>query len=397
MKKVYTLTLIALASVTFVNAQNRKLRLTTSVNNGNSTSFATRGNWSVVNNATGAINTAATTTFQASGAFANNDTLEIAGGSTYAAGAGGTAIDLTALSNIILVIGSGNGATPAFTLNGRMFRMSGTSKISVLGGQTIKGITGAQSGTIRLTGNGTATSTYISIGGTSPNFNLKAIAPTTNNTSINITGANQASSTTPNASAATAGTSSGFSLGSLPAVLVSFDAVKQSTGVAISWKTQQEQNTKVFLIEKSIDGASYKAIGSVPAAGNSSTPLSYSFNDASAVSGIVYYRVRIVDLDGKEGFTPVKAVRASANAVKLGVYPNPAVSVANVVVDNAEQVSFSLNIFNRNGQLVAQQRAAAGTNAVNVDVSRFAAGDYMIDVQFANGNRQSSKLIVAQH
>jgi hypothetical protein len=392
MKKVYTLILIALAIGFSASAQRAGFRLRFLANSpAGTTSISTAsGNGGFTDSTRWFYTTNGGSTWTALSSYGtsalrkiqSSDTLEINGQEIQI----NANITLPITARIIELVAPRSGRRAFSIESGVTFTMSSTTSIFsvksnanvLLRLRSINGTTRTRLvlGTVTKAVNGSASDANLTTGA-----GWKALAT---------------SSLAANPSATTVDWG-GVTAGSLPAVLVSFDAVKQSTGVAISWKTQQEQNTKVFLIEKSIDGASYKAIGSVPAAGNSSTPLSYSFNDASAVSGIVYYRVRIVDLDGKEGFTPVKAVRASANAVKLGVYPNPAVSVANVVVDNAEQVSFSLNIFNRNGQLVAQQRAAAGTNAVNVDVSRFAAGDYMIDVQFANGNRQSSKLIVAQH
>lgn len=184
--------------------------------------------------------------------------------------------------------------------------------------------------------------------------------------------------------------------GNLPVVLMGFDAVKQNNAVNITWSTQQEFNTNFFQVERSFDGANYTSIGKVAAAGNSTTPRSYSYSDAAPSRGIAYYRVRIVDLDGKVGFTTVKAIRAVASTAKVSVYPNPAISVANVVVNNADNQAFSLNVFNRNGQLVSQKRASAGTTAVALEVSALPAGDYIIDVNFADGSRQSSKLLVGK-
>ena len=182
----------------------------------------------------------------------------------------------------------------------------------------------------------------------------------------------------------------------LPVVLVSFDAVKQNNAVNITLSTQQEFNTDIYSKERSFDGANYTSIGKVAAAGNATTPRSYSYSDAAPARGIAYYRIRIVDMDGKTGFTTVKAIRAVASGAKVSVYPNPAVNVANIVVNNTDNQAFALNVFNRNGQLVSQKRASAGTTAVALEVAGMPAGDYIIDVNFADGSRQSSILVVGK-
>lgn len=307
----------------------------------------------------------------------NNDTLYINGGSVNIQGS----VSLSSLSNIVLLIGAPGSGNSTYTLGitqgTTSFTLSATSAISVENGRRIY-----------VEGSGSNRTRQFLIGSVVKFSNFGASANQT------VTGPTQATAATP---AATAGNpDGGFILGALPVVLVSFDAAKQGNGVVLNWKTQQEYNTREFQIEKSTDGRFFTGIATVAAAGNATTPRTYSYTDNAGVKGITYYRIRIVDLDNKSGITPVKAVRATAAAVKLGVYPNPAVSVANIVVNNPESLSFSVNVFNRNGQLVAQRRAAAGTTALALDVNGFTAGDYLVDVQFSNGSRESAKLVVAR-
>lgn len=285
---------------------------------------------------------------------------------------------ITGVNNLVIDLGApGNQTyTLGITSNVTSFTLPASSAISV-----------RSTGRIFIAGSSSRTR-QITIGGVVKASNFQI------NTDRTVMGPSAASAATPTATTGFA--TGGFIMGTLPVVLVSFDAVKQSNGVALSWKTQQEYNTSFFAIEKSNDGISYSEIARVAAAGNATTPRSYSYTDAAALKGMTYYRVRIVDLDGKTGLTTVKAVRANASSAKVSLYPNPAVSVANIVVDNTESLAFGVNVFNRNGQLVARKNAAAGATAIALEVSSFPAGDYMIDVQFSNGSRQSSKLIVAR-
>ena len=379
MRKVYSLLVVLTLLSTIANAQYRRLVWrapsyatsnfdVSSTNSTLATSFLYAGNWRAVDPTT---NVESTIT-----GVQNYDTLEIQGATVRF----NIDYDLTSLTNIVLVLGtprSGQNYTMRLNTNMQLLLHS-TARVSIKSGGALR----AQQD------NSSTIDTWLKIGG---------VEKIRSNASADVTmnGPASASSTTPTATAAFQ--TAGFIMGTLPVVLVSFDAVKQSNGVALSWKTQQESNTSFFAIEKSTDGMSYSEIARVAAAGNASTPRSYSYTDAAALKGMAYYRVRIVDLDGKTGLTMVKAVRATASAAKVSLYPNPAVSVANLVVDNPESLAFGVNVFNRNGQLVARKNAAAGATAVALEVSSFPAGDYMIDVQFSNGTRQSTKLIVASH
>lgn len=185
-------------------------------------------------------------------------------------------------------------------------------------------------------------------------------------------------------------------LGTLPVVLMSFDAVKYNSGVSLKWSTQQEFNTQVFHVERSSNGLVYTKIGSVLASGNSTVTSEYSFNDPTPVTGIVYYRIKIYDLDGKMGLTTVKAVRGTTSSVKVGIYPNPAATHANVLVNAAPNNPFTIAVYNQQGMLVGSQAPNTG-NATQVDLSRYTSGQYIIEVRFADGSRQTEKLMVVKN
>ena len=93
------------------------------------------------------------------------------------------------------------------------------------------------------------------------------------------------------------------------------------TGIDLRWATANEHNTARFDIERSADGASFEKIGAVAAKGNSSTLADYYFQDKHPISGINYYRLRQVDLDGRANYS--QAVQVKWEASITGVYPNP--------------------------------------------------------------------------
>ena len=122
----------------------------------------------------------------------------------------------------------------------------------------------------------------------------------------------------------------------LPVELTDFTARMQSgTAVALAWRTASEKNTARFEVECSATGAAFNRIGAVPAAGNSSTPHTYSWTAEMlpAQAGPVYYRLRQVDADGTATYSPVRsASRILVAKYNLAVYPNPSHDVVHVQV-----------------------------------------------------------------
>ncbi|MGB4844279.1 MAG: hypothetical protein WBP16_07430, partial [Ferruginibacter sp.] len=89
----------------------------------------------------------------------------------------------------------------------------------------------------------------------------------------------------------------------LPVLFTQFNVKCNNTTVDIKWKTAQELNSSHFNVLRSTDGSNWTIIGTVPAAGNSSTEKSYSFVDLNPATGIIFYRIAEVDLDLSEHYT----------------------------------------------------------------------------------------------
>ncbi|MCW3073189.1 MAG: hypothetical protein JWP69_258 [Flaviaesturariibacter sp.] len=93
----------------------------------------------------------------------------------------------------------------------------------------------------------------------------------------------------------------------LPVKISSFSLAAKSNAVLVQWTTAQEQNSKHFEIERSSGGTNWTVAGTVSAAGNSTHRIVYNFTDVSISSGMVYYRVKQVDTDGRFGYTTIRS------------------------------------------------------------------------------------------
>jgi hypothetical protein len=184
--------------------------------------------------------------------------------------------------------------------------------------------------------------------------------------------------------------------GSLPVVLIDFLVFNTDRKVDLKWRSQQENNSDRYIIERSHDGRNWHSIGQIPAVAYSQVPQNYFFSDLSPANGVNYYRLRMTDRDGKFGLTPVKAVRISNTKEKISIYPNPAISTATVYVDQQSAGGYAINVYNKTGQLVANKKVGGGSNVITIDVSRLPMGDYTVDVIGDNSVRQTVRLAVVK-
>ena len=83
----------------------------------------------------------------------------------------------------------------------------------------------------------------------------------------------------------------------LPVEMISYEARSTSLGNLLIWKTASEHNTSHYEIQRMQDG-DFKTISQIPAAGNSTELLTYTFVDNEFDSQINYYQIVQYDNDG---------------------------------------------------------------------------------------------------
>lgn len=92
----------------------------------------------------------------------------------------------------------------------------------------------------------------------------------------------------------------------LPVELVRFDATCDKGRVLLAWITGSESNSDRFEIERSADGSLFEVLGTVHAAGNSQSPINYTFVDERPLS-TGYYRLHQIDADGSGTYSELRA------------------------------------------------------------------------------------------
>ncbi len=183
----------------------------------------------------------------------------------------------------------------------------------------------------------------------------------------------------------------------LPVDLLSFDAKARSNNtVEVVWTTASEINSDRFEIERSSDGENWKYIGQVPAAGNSNREIDYSYFDTEPLSGISYYRLVQVDLNGDVDVSETRMVRFDEMLAEemILVYPNPSSGSFTVEMIVLENNQGKLLLVNPLGQTIRNWSFGAtelGHQSINVE--GLSAGSYLVLWERPTG-LSSVKLIV---
>ena len=86
----------------------------------------------------------------------------------------------------------------------------------------------------------------------------------------------------------------------IPAKLLAFTGKADGTDNILQWQTTSEVKVREFIIERSAHGQSFELFAWVTPKGAFNGAALYRYTDSTATSTETFYRLRMVDADGKE-------------------------------------------------------------------------------------------------
>jgi urease beta subunit len=184
-----------------------------------------------------------------------------------------------------------------------------------------------------------------------------------------------------------------FSNTALPLKLLNFTAqleLMPLKKVNCNWLAAEEINFDRFAVERSANGKDYLAIGSVVAAGNSSTRHQYNFVDDSPLTGVSYYRLKQFDKDGSFTYSQVVIITTTGGSAAVLLYPNPANNVASLSVFLTQKEKLQCTMFDLGGRTMFTTSVSlnAGSNTIDIPVSQLANGTYIITLKGTDTQKQ---------
>ncbi|SDY20855.1 T9SS type A sorting domain-containing protein [Hymenobacter psychrophilus] len=180
----------------------------------------------------------------------------------------------------------------------------------------------------------------------------------------------------------------------LPVTLTAFDAKRVGKNAEITWETVNELNSRGYELQVSNDGRNYRALTFVPSASpNSNQLLRYRYIDTEAgKTGVRYYRLRQIDLDGTDHYYAPKVVTFDGGAelakAEVRAFPNPFGEVLTLTANTSVAGPAQLSVTDMTGRVVSQQavQLTVGINDVSVpNVANLRSGIYLVRLVMPSG------------
>lgn len=178
----------------------------------------------------------------------------------------------------------------------------------------------------------------------------------------------------------------------LPIILDRFIVSIQENKALLQWSSKAEVNALEYVIERSTNGVSFEKINTVAAVGKDNE---YTFTDDRLPSTVdnkpltLYYRLRLVDKDGKYSFSEIKTLNFKPQTSNILVYPNPAKG-DKLNIDFGEEVKAKTQytITTTDGRIV--QQGFINNRQETINISTLNPSIYLLKVS----DKQVKKIIV---
>jgi len=177
----------------------------------------------------------------------------------------------------------------------------------------------------------------------------------------------------------------------LPVQLLSFTGRAVGDEGWLEWKVALETGIRHYELQRSPDARHYASISKQPATRNGAPEITYSYTDHVPFEGNNYYRLRIVEISGKEQFSPVVLLTFRNGTAALSLYPNPADQSVTVMHDAGREAL--LRVFDLKGAQVGSMQISKGTGSSTIQLGALPGGVYLLAYEASGGQRQVIRFI----
>ncbi len=187
----------------------------------------------------------------------------------------------------------------------------------------------------------------------------------------------------------------------LPVKLLSFNGSLKENITLLNWAAENQIDFSLYDIQRSENGVDFKSIATIDRKGTGIEKQEYQYADnlTSITGNTFYYRLRMIDIDGRFTYSNVILIRTDVKKqTGLVISPNPVVNggTATVRFESTNRKTIELRVIDLSGKILLKQqnRVQEGTNSVAINhLGQLSAGMYILQMN-DEGSFESIKFTV---
>ncbi|HMU47026.1 MAG TPA: kelch repeat-containing protein [Chitinophagaceae bacterium] len=181
----------------------------------------------------------------------------------------------------------------------------------------------------------------------------------------------------------------------LPLKILEFTGSSNKDIITLKWKTADETGLSHYIVQRSFDGTNFSELGQLNSKGNTLNYYGYTDNNlAGSASQLVFYRLKMVNTDGKFSYSNIIRFDLRSVSGNLKLFPNPATVTIQVSYYQDQPGKSLINFIAANGSIVktVSVNNTAGQSSVIIDISSLPSSWYAIQINTA-GNTLYTRFI----
>ena len=166
-------------------------------------------------------------------------------------------------------------------------------------------------------------------------------------------------------------------------------------GNLLEWKTASELNSKIFIVEKSLDGLKFENIGTVEAAGKSDDEKSYRYLDIEKHDESAFYRLKQLDQDGGYDYTETVMMKKTLqnDFMVVAMSQTTTDKMFDLTLEAWTEGEMNYSLLNYKGELLfeATQWLKPGFNEIQINLENEKEGIYKLNLKLGE---EEEKLVL---
>ena len=171
----------------------------------------------------------------------------------------------------------------------------------------------------------------------------------------------------------------------LPISLLSFSGSILNEASILTWQTNNEINSKNFIIQRSTNGINFINVDTVAASGYTTTIKNYGFIDdiTFITNPVIYYRIQQTDANGKFSNSNIIMLKKVSKTNGIIIFPNPVNNVLKAQAYFAKNGIAVIHVVGADGNTITQKNIAVikGINNIELNVNTLASSVYFIKIK----------------
>lgn len=173
-----------------------------------------------------------------------------------------------------------------------------------------------------------------------------------------------------------------------------FSGKQQEPGVLLKWSAYLSSQQCRFEIERSSGDLGFSVIGSVQPDRQGQTE--FTFTDRNATNGLHFYRIRLIEPDGKISYSETIALEVSKPAIIFtSIHPNPVKDFLRIHCTSDNNYTTLIRIYDNEGREIKRFNTilTKGANSIQINAGNYLSGLYHLVISNNSGRLAETSFI----